>query len=479
MASGTAPARAPVPAEGAILLLSQDVIGPQMAGPGIRAYHLARILSREFPVRLAIPDAQAAVGLAESFEVVGYQPKNWASLAPQVAQARVVIFPSDLANDFPLLAQSAAALVVDGYDPLLAEWLALVQALPLDEQQVHWVNRLNTLNPQYLLGDFYLCASERQRDWWLGVLEASGRINPYTYAADPSLRRLVDVVPYGLAAEAPRPGHAVIKAVWPGIEADDRLVLWGGGLWSWLDPFTAIQAIARLRERLPQVRLVFPGTQHPNPLMAGMTTHAAAARQLAEQLGLLGRHVFFGDWVAYADWPAVLLESDLALTLHAADTYETRLAFRSRVLDYIWADLPTVASQGDVTNDVLERYGLGRVVPPGNVEAVATAMLTLLTESRESRRPRFEQARQALTWERAAQPLLDFCRHPQHAADKAAFGARLGNPFYHSRLAHLENEIARLQLQVEAYERMKFVRLVRWLHPYRQQWRRLFSRDRG
>ena len=53
------------------------------------------------------------------------------------------------------------------------------------------------LGRQYLIGDFYLCASERSA-WWLGLLEASGRVNPATFDADPSLRTLIDVVPYGL-----------------------------------------------------------------------------------------------------------------------------------------------------------------------------------------------------------------------------------------------------------------------------------------
>ena len=40
-----------------------------------------------------------------------------------------------------------------------------------------------------------------QRDFWLGDLHSRGRINPLTYAADPTLRRLIDVVPFGLQDE--------------------------------------------------------------------------------------------------------------------------------------------------------------------------------------------------------------------------------------------------------------------------------------
>lgn len=39
-----------------ILIISHDVVGRQMAGPGIRYFHLARVLAREFAVVLAVPE---------------------------------------------------------------------------------------------------------------------------------------------------------------------------------------------------------------------------------------------------------------------------------------------------------------------------------------------------------------------------------------------------------------------------------------
>ena len=56
-------------------------------------------------------------------------------------------------------------------------------------------------NAQLDAGDFFICASEAQRDFWIGTLHSRGRINPRTYADDPTLRRLIDVVPFGLPDE--------------------------------------------------------------------------------------------------------------------------------------------------------------------------------------------------------------------------------------------------------------------------------------
>ncbi len=205
-------------------------------------------------------------------------------------------------------------------------------------------------------------------------MEAQGRINPATYQADPTLRNLADVVPYGLPATQPVHTRPALKEVWPGLHDSDHIVLWGGGLWPWLDPQTAVYAIAAIWQQRQDVKLVFPGTKHPNPAMASMPTRNQDVVHLADQLGLLDRAVFFGDWIPYADRANVLLESDVALTLHY-DSYESRLAFRSRVLEYIWAGIPIVATRGDATSDLVDRYNLGITVDCGDVEGVTTAIL--------------------------------------------------------------------------------------------------------
>ena len=455
---------------GFVLIISHDIVGARMAGPGIRYYHLARVLSKSFDTILAVPSEVSSDNLSERFRVVQYTRHDWGSIAPLAGAAETIILPSDIASDFVQIAEGRAHLVIDGYDPLLAEWLALHQDKTPQEKMVWWKRRMEDLTRQYLVGDFFICASERQRDWWLGLLEAQGRINPYTFEEDPALRTLVDVVPYGLPDSVPQKSKQVVKGVWPGIDLDAKVILWGGGLWPWLDPLTAIRAVAKIWQQRRDVHLIFPGTKHPNPWMEGTPTHTEAARELAEEKGLLDKAVFFGEWVPYEDWPNVLLESDVALTLHY-DTLETRLAFRSRVLDYIWAGLPTVATEGDATSDLISAQDLGAVVGYEDVEGVATAMLRLLEMPRESFEERFDAARRRLTWERAAQPLIAFCRHPRQSPDKRVLGAELGNPFYVHVQKHREvvEEREYWRERVQQYRQGRFMRLMRWLHRMHQR----------
>ena len=117
---------------------------------------------------------------------------------------------------------------------------------------------------QLQAADFLICASERQRDFWLGALSVANRINPYTSEADPSLRSLIDVVPFGLPAEPPRPSRSGIKGLVPGIAETDIVVLWWGGIWNWFDPVTAIEAMASLGSDVPGLKLYFTGVDHPN-----------------------------------------------------------------------------------------------------------------------------------------------------------------------------------------------------------------------
>jgi len=443
-----------------ILIISHDVVGTQMAGPGIRYFHLARVLSNEFPVILAIPLGSTLIS-GDSFSVLSYSSGIDAALEMAIMTAEVVFVPAVAVASFPSLLRTSAAVVVDGYDPYVAETLAL--GGQVTELQ-------SSLTQAYLMGDFFVCASERQRDWWLGLLEAHGRINAATFGEDATLRKLIAVVPFGLPEEPPYFVQPVIKGVWPGIEVDNKIILWGGGLWPWLDPLTAIRAVSQIVSVRKEVRLVFPGTRHPNPGVALKPTLLQAAFGLAQELGLLDSFVFFGDWIPYADWPAVLLESDLALTLHT-DMLEARLAFRSRVLDYIWAGLPIIATRGDATSELIAAYNLGVLVEVGDVARVAEALLYLLDVDRSAWAAGFERARRDLNWQYAAQPLIEFCRMPRRAPDKAC-GATVGNPFYIAERDRLLAEKEHWQDLAQRYERGKLMRLLRHMQRFKHSLRK-------
>jgi glycosyltransferase involved in cell wall biosynthesis len=454
------------------LLISHDVMGERMAGPGIRYYQLSRVLSRFTDLTLAIlPQNEQAVATMQAklpdVSVVAYRRGDWPSLEKVMGRADIVILSPYTMCEIQQFGRLDCALVLDGYDPLLIEWLTTLPPNNFEEQTVHWSERMVALFFQYLRTDFFICASERQRYWWLGQLEVAGRINPHTFQQDPSLRSLIDVVSYGLPEEAPQHRRQVVKGVWPGIGPDDVVLLWGGGLWPWLDPLTAVQAIAQLHTTYPQLKLIFPGTIHPNPEVQKMPVRNGEIFTWVEEQGLLNKAVFFGDWVPYTDWPDVLLESDIALSLHH-ETVETQLAYRSRVLEYIWAGLPVITTCGDATSELISRYNLGKIVDYCDVAGVIQAVLDILNGSKTAYQASLATARHELTWEKAAEPLIQFCLNPRRAADHPA-AVPGGVPYYKAVLEQHKREVTRLEQLVAGYERGNFIRLMRVLHHWRRR----------
>jgi glycosyltransferase involved in cell wall biosynthesis len=386
-----------------VLVVSNDRVGSRMAGPAIRYYNFARELARDFHVTLMVP---GSVDIEiEGFEVVQAQDYGGRAFRPFARSFDVLVAQNLLPWTMRALARDPVRVIYDLYDPFLVENLGLFAKQETTRRYQDALLRANSLAQEVALatGDAFLCASERQRDLWLGMLGALGRLDQDEYARDPSLRRLIDVVPFGLPAEPAVKSRPVLKGVVPGIEPGDRVLLWGGGIWNWFDPLTLIRAVAQLAERRGDVKLYFLGVQHPNPETEAMTMADQAAR-LAEELGLLDRFVFFNfGWVPYDERADFLLEADLGVSAHE-DNVETRFAFRTRMLDYLWAGLPIVTTGGDVLAELVEARGLGRVVAPGDVDGWVAAIEELLADPGPAKRA-IEEVRPEFAWPNVVRPL--------------------------------------------------------------------------
>jgi glycosyltransferase involved in cell wall biosynthesis len=284
----------------------------------------------------------------------------------------------------------------------------------------------NVLNDQLALGDFFLCASERQRLFYLGQLAALGRINPATYEKDPHLERLLAVVPFGLESSPPVHERSVLKGIVPGIRKNDRLLIWGGGLYSWFDPKILIRALARLSKRRATARLYFLGTKHPGVEEMGIVRESL---DLARELGVLDSVVFFNeDWVDYADRQNYLTEANAGVSTHMSHV-ETTFSFRTRILDYLWAGLPMVVTDGDSFAELVETEGLGIVVPAGDEEALERALDRVLFDDAfiADARANVARVREAFTWQNTLAPLVAFVADPTHAADYTGVRGRRGS----------------------------------------------------
>ncbi len=401
-----------------VLIISEDFVSSNMGGVGVRYWELANVLANHCQVTLLTPNETDLA--AENFRVIPYHRQE-SDLRAYAEDVDAILLHGYALHFHPYLLDLKIPLGVDLYVPHLFETLVSHAPDVNDEWLQAYCEYLRIQSDLLRAGDFFFCASERQRDYWLGWLHAVNRINPHTYQQDPILRKLIDVVPYGIPNSPPQKTRAVLKGVYPGIAKDDQLILWSGGLWNWLDPPTLVRAMALLAGDYPKLKCYFLGTHHPNPIVNEVMTMPQQTIALAKELGLLDRTVFFGDWAPYQERGNYLSEADLTVMTHPSHI-ETRFAFRTRLLDSIWARLPIVVTEGDAISEWVEKDNLGVTVPAGDEKAVANAIDKVLKAGgKAAYSPAFERIGNTLHWDKVAKPVLDFCMAPSRAVDKGHY----------------------------------------------------------
>jgi len=403
-----------------VLFISNDYVSKKMAGPAIRCFELSKALSARHEVTLACenePDISA-----EGFSIAPFK-RDPESLRALAEGSDVIVLPPYTLAIYPFLKALGRPLVMDLYDPFVLEKLEVYQGAGTRSQ---FESDLTVLKDQLLTGDFFVAGTEDQRSFWIGMLAALGRINPLTYGSDKSLNSLVCTIPFGVSGKPPRHTTQVLKGVVKGIVQDDFVLIWAGGIWNWFDPFTLIRAMGRVSAADRSIKLFFLGVKHPHPAMPKEQFRVAdEAKSLAKELGLLGKSVFFNhEWVPYQMRQNFLLEADAGVSTHF-DHVENRFSIRTRALDYIWAGLPLIMTDGDYISRLVKERDVGVTVQQQDVDALAEAIMSIRGAGPakiEGYKRRLAQIAEEFRWEDIARPLDDFCLIPKLAADKSHIG---------------------------------------------------------
>jgi glycosyltransferase involved in cell wall biosynthesis len=399
---------------GAIGLVSSEPLRPVMAGIGIRYLEMARRLGGGGRrVVLVHPGA-----LAETPDAgPGVEPRAFArgSLRSLLGDCDAVVAQGQLANDVSLELPPELPIAIDLYDPWLLENLHYTGTLGLDpfrNDHRSWVLQLSR-------GDFFLCASEEQRDFYLGFLTALGRVNPERLRLDADLRALIDVVPFGVPDELPphRPWLG------PAPAGEPRLLF--GGLYEWYDPWTLLEALDSLLDF--RWRLLF--ARNPNAGSTPQALLAAVERWVAERGAGWGDRIELFDWAPFERRFDLLRDVSLLVSTHA-DGIETRLSLRTRFLDAMAAGCPVLTSDGGTVARIVRENGAGWVVPRGDAAALAYALREILTAPAMAR-ARAEIGRataRSFAWSRILGPLERFCSAPAIDPSRADFAFRPETP---------------------------------------------------
>lgn len=372
-----------------VLLVCPEPLGHgQPAGVGIRFLEIARVLQADgHQVAILSPDAAPVSGCTSGFI-------NPETLLAFSSRSDAAVVQGHVANAFFQQAHPIPT-VVDLYDPYIIENMHYFA----DRGAEVFRHDHFTLATSLVRGDFFLCASEAQRLFYLGALLAAGRLNPELFEADPDLRSLIDLAPFGVPAPrpfTPRTGRNILF----------------GGVYDWYDPIVAIDAVAIARRTLPGATLTF--TMHPNP---DITPQGRLAEAIAYARTRGHDFVRFEPWAPYADRAAFFERFGMALITFPR-SLETDLSMRTRVYDYLWCGLPIVSSPAPGTDEILQRYGAGVVVPDETPDAYAAAIVGADTERLSAGAQQFAQDHQ---WDRTLAPLRAFCDSPRTERTKETF----------------------------------------------------------
>ena len=404
-----------------ILVLTRDHIGARMASPGIRMYNIARVLAErvtDSEVVLAVPADSELPDGSLPFRVTPYKCSTVAAAALASSTLISNNFPPYL---YPIMLQKR--VILDLFSPF-TERLTVAHSKGYDAE-AYFSAYGRELVSQLLLTDLVLCASDRQRDLYFGMLSAIGKVKPEMYDADRWVSGLIAEAPFGVRDGELEPTRPVLRGVWPGIEQNDTIFIWNGVVIEWYDVDTLVRAFARISQQRSDVKLFFLGTEHPDnpgvPKLQGLGGGTVrAALQLCEELGVLNRSVFFNfDWVDYEDTVNYLSEADIGVCTYF-NNIETRFAFRSRYADLLWAQLPIICTEGDVWAEEVTSRPLGVAVPERNEDALVNAILRLADDRQfvQQCKENLREDRERYRWDRVLERLTRYCADANGASTK-------------------------------------------------------------
>ncbi|MEE4272058.1 MAG: hypothetical protein V2I67_10300 [Thermoanaerobaculales bacterium] len=356
-----------------VLVATDDLVGPSMAGSALRAWELANTLTdaghevRLTAARGSTPPHHSAVTLTTS------AGRSWAEA--------VIAPPWSL--HVPVFTGSHT-LVVDGVTPLLAELEAMPPTAAVRRRRRTAAARLPLVAAR---AHAILAAGEAQGRWWRQLL----RERPETPVVD---------LPFGIPAADPPAESMEIDGVPP----DWTVALWWGGVWPWLDLETLLSARAKLGD-VP-LSIVVPTAARPGGAAVDFT--ADDLRRMASEIGLTDPAVVaLESWLPYDRRHLLLNRASVMAVLHHPGR-ESELAFRTRAMDAVWSATPLLVSNGGEVSRLVQAEDWGEVVAPGDAAAAAAALRRLVHPDAQARhRSALQSQRMQWRWTRLSRALVE------------------------------------------------------------------------
>ena len=274
-----------------------------------------------------------------------------------------------------------------------------------------------SFNLSLLVSDKVFCRDNNIKTFLWGSMASLGRVNLDNYLEDKKLRNMVEAAPFGIESTPPRHRRDIYRGKYDNIGKRDLLLMWNGGVWNWNDGETMIRAMKRLRQS--NIKLIFQGFRHPDT-EKGISREAEKTLELAKKEGLENNNVFFPhQWIPFHQRGNYLTECDVGV-VSSPDIPEANLFYKTRVYDYLWAELPVILNDCEAFAPLIREKGLGLVARTGDDQDWADKIYRLKKDSHMRKRivDNIREYKKEMTWPQTLKPVKEYIEKPYKLQDK-------------------------------------------------------------
>lgn len=343
-------------------------------GGGLRAWGLANGLQNNSKDKYEVEVSYNQVFKQDNFtdELNGIKISTWeiSTLADKIQEFDSVLVSynaGDITQTVVDNIRQDQQLILDGYVPIHIEMSARnSDNLDREYDAFNFENKIWT--KALRRGDILLCANEAQKKFYTGVMAQVGRINPITYGDED----LIQIVPYGIYQEKAVAKNDPVSKLVKNKKAFK--LLWFGGIYPWFDLTNLLEAVKNANKTTP-IELIMVGVKNP------FNQHPDFIKRYEEVMDYIKNNnmdeiVHVTDWVKFEDRAEWYLGSDAVVLINNIGM-ENTLAWRTRLVDYVWADLPIVTNGGDPMSDILEANKAVYILPDLDAKTIEKEIIKI------------------------------------------------------------------------------------------------------
>lgn len=291
-------------------------------------------------------------------------------------------------------------LVLDAYVPIYVE----VSARNSDDLATEFYNYssdIKKFNHVLKRGDYFLCANLPQKHMYTGVLASLGIINPLTYKDDRVL-----VVPFGVESKK-LPSFKTAESPYKnlGIKENDFVLLWFGGLYPWFNFSPLLKAVEKLSVK-NRFKFVLVGGKNPYNSHPDFIKQYNQVKSQLQSMKLLNKNVYLVDWVDFDERLKWYQGSDAVISINQPGD-ENEYSWRTRVIDYVWGNVPIITNGGDpLSNLLLENKAAIKIDNEGKTIESVVGDLIVEPKKLNAIKENLHTIRQQFYWEKVVNELV-------------------------------------------------------------------------